>query len=136
MSVEARLLELQAAKLAWEQLSYQEQAAYLKAHPTSKKRITQMSPQDLAEHHKIIQQTYANYHKSTRGTQFKDFIGRPTAVDDAEHHRRTNFYIWRGNIHKAIKDGTKIPAKVLADYTKRSKMYDKGGAAAYALVLK
>jgi hypothetical protein len=132
--IQQRIKKLIAAVGKWEDLSYKEQVAYLKSHPTSKKRRTQPSPDELAEHLAIIKQTFLQYHKSQRGKVVPDFIGRPEVWGDEQHHRRGNFYIWRANIYRALKNNHKVPANVLADYRYREKLYQHGGAtAAYEL---
>jgi len=116
---------------AWNELSYAQQKAYKAKHPTSKWRINKMSPEQTKRYLQTIKQTFRSYHKAQRGKEYKDFIGRPTQIGDAEHDRRTNFNIWRSSIKRALQRGDKVPNYVRQDYIVRTKLYEKHSNKAY-----
>lgn len=124
MSIQRHLQLLATKTAAWENLSYKEQMAYLCSHPTSKRQRTQMSPAELAQHHKVINSTFADYHRSQRGTEYKDFLGRPVTIDDSEHHRRNSFTYWRANVAHALKANLAVPKRVQKDYALRNVIYE------------
>ena len=54
--------------------------------------------------------TWEAYHESQRGKTYKDFIGRPTVIGDAEHERRNSRYYWEAA--KKWVDAGGSPAKL------------------------